>query len=200
MVISIIDKLILIAGKSNSGKGTVATLLNKELSQNENNNVIQCSLSTYIRQITKNDFYWNGINTPKSRMFMGEVYRLATELIYPYHMARRVLEHDILPNLNEDKFNIVLVESFREKVNYDYFKMVEDKYNIIDITTLNIIRPKYDVVGKKLKNHQSEADLDNFEFDYTILNNKNIDVLKSKVKMFVHDEFFKLYTWDEVFN
>ena len=189
-MINIIDKLILIAGKSNSGKGTVATLLNKNLSQNENNNVIQCSLSTYIRQITKNDFYWNGIDTPKSRMFMGEVYRLATELIYPYHMARRVLEYDILPNLKKDKSNIVLVESFREKVNYDYFKMVEDKYNVIDITTLNIIRPEYDVVGKRLKNHQSEADLDDFEFDYTIVNDGDISDLENKVKKFIDNDFY----------
>ena len=173
--------IILIGGRSNSGKGSVATILNKSLSQISNNNIIQCSLSTYIRQITKDDFYWDGVDTPDVRYFMAEVYRLASKLIYPYHMARRVWERDIIPNIKDNKNNIAIVESFREKINYDYFKILQKEYKIYNIVTLNVVRPEYDVAGNILKDHQSEADLKDFNFNYVIYNDGSVKDLEEKV-------------------
>ena len=77
--------LILISGKSESGKGTVAEELTKFFSEDIRDNVIRCSLSTYVRTIAKQDFYWDGIDTPESRKFMAELYRVGTEF-YPYHI------------------------------------------------------------------------------------------------------------------
>ena len=58
--------LILISGKSNSGKGTVAKKI-KQLLDNQEKYTILCSLSTYIRDVAKNDFFWDGIDTLESR-------------------------------------------------------------------------------------------------------------------------------------
>ncbi len=182
-------QIILISGKSNSGKGTVAKIIEEDI-KNKNNHVIRCSLSTYIRNIAKNDFYWNGTDTLESRIFMGEVYRIGTEF-YPYHMARRVWERDIKPYANNN--TIAIVESFREKVNYDYFNMLlEEKDNMIDsIITIRVTRPDFNAIKDEvMENHVSESDLDNFPFDYHINNDGTIEKLNIKV-----DEFIK---WLEV--
>lgn len=188
MVIPLINdtKIILISGKSNSGKGTVATIIKQELEENPNYNVIQCSLSTYIRNITKNDFYWDGNDTPKSRKFMAEVYHIGTEF-YPYHMMRRVWERDIEPKLVKNRTNIAIVESFREKVNYDYCLILKKLKKISDIITLRVVRPDYDVTDDELKQHISENDLDDFDFDWYIVNDCDIKELKSKIKLKLND-------------
>jgi hypothetical protein len=168
--------VIMVSGKSHNGKGEFSRKLEEIYKNKTNHNIIRCSLSTYIRDITKNDFYWDGVDTPKSRKFMGEVYRLGTE-IYPYHMARRVWERDIIPNLINDKNNIVILESFREKNNYDYFNNLQDENKISNIITIRINRPNFDHAGKEMLNHVSESDLDKFLFDYEVLNDSTIEDL-----------------------
>jgi len=171
--------IILVSGKSHSGKGTSSEIL-EQILQSQNKHVIRCSLSTYIRQIAKDDFYWDGIDTLESRIFMGEVYRIGTEF-YPYHMARRVWERDIQPYVNKN--TVAIVESFREKVNYDYFVELWKQKIIDDITTIRIIRPNFDAIkDKNHKKHVSESDLDNFNFDYIIENNGTIEELENKLK------------------
>lgn len=171
--------IILISGKSHSGKGTVALQL-EQLLKNQNKHVIRCSLSTYIRQIAKDDFYWNGVDTLEFRKFAGEVYRIGTNF-YPYHTARRVWERDIQPYANKD--TIAIVESFREKVNYDYFNILKEQKIIDDILTIRVIRPDYDdIQNEEHKQHVSESDLDNFPFDYYIENDGTVVELEYKLK------------------
>jgi hypothetical protein len=164
----------MISGKSHSGKGTLSEKLESLLKQTDKN-IIRCSLSTYIRDITKNDFYWDGKDTTEARQFMGEVYRLATELIYPYHMARRVWEKDIIPDLKKD--NIVIVESLREKNNLDYFNQLKDKGLISQVITVKVIRPGYSDISSIQQKHVSETDLDDYKFDHYIYNDSTIDEL-----------------------
>ena len=162
-------KIILISGKAHSGKGTVAQLIRRILNRKEIRKVILCSLSTYIRDIAKNDFYWDGIDTLESRIFMGEVYRIGTDF-YPYHMARRVWERDIEPFANKD--TTVIVESFRELVNYDYFNILLQEGKIDSISTIRVIRPNFNSIkNNEFEKHVSESDLDDFNFDYTVENN-----------------------------
>ncbi|HEY8890525.1 MAG TPA: hypothetical protein VIM70_09750 [Clostridium sp.] len=171
--------IILISGKAHSGKGTVGRKIENILN-NQGKHVIRCSLSTYIREIAKNDFYWDGIDTLESRIFMGEVYRIGTEF-YPYHMARRVWERDIKPYANKN--TTVIVESFRELVNYDYFNILLKEGLIDEISTIRIIRPKFNSIqNEEFEKHVSESDLDDFEFDYIVENDGSIEELDNKLK------------------
>lgn len=177
--------IILVSGKSHSGKGTSSEII-EQILKNQNKHVIRCSLSTYIRQIAKDDFYWDGIDTLESRIFMSEVYRVGTDF-YPYHMARRVWERDIQPYANRD--TIVVVESFREKVNYDYFKMLLEQEIINNILTIRIIRPKFDdIKDEKHKQHVSESDLDDFDFDYVVENDGTVEELDIKLKEIFNEQ------------
>ena len=172
-------QIILVSGKSNSGKGTLAVQL-ENLLKIKNKHVIRCSLSTYIRKLAKDDFYWNGIDTLESRIFMGEVYRAGTDF-YPYHMARRVWERDIEPFSRT--YKVAIVESFREKVNYEYFKILLDNKIINKIITIRVVRPNFNAIqNEEHENHVSESDLDDFEFDYIIENNGTIEELDEKLK------------------
>ena len=171
-------EVILISGKSNAGKGEVAIKL-ENLFKSQNKHVIRCSLSTYIRQIAKKDFYWNGIDTLESRKFMAEVYRVGT-VFYPHHMARRVWERDIEPFVNKDT---IARESFREKVNYDYFDFLLQFKHIDKLTTIRVERPNFNAIqNEEMENHVSESDLDNFEFDYVIENSGTVEELDEKLK------------------
>ena len=170
--------VIMISGKSNTGKGTVAEIIESNLIK-QNKHVIRCSLSTYIRNVAKEDYYWDGIDTLESRKFMAESYRIGTEF-YSYHMARRVWERDIRPYSNKD--TIAIVESFREKVNYDYFCILLDEGIIDKITTIRVIRPDFNAIqDKDMENHVSESDVDNFKFDYIIENSGTIEELYVKL-------------------
>lgn len=176
--------LIMIHGKSETGKSTVAEILERRLREVECYNVIRCSLSTWIRETLKNDFFWDGVMTPESRKCMAEIYRVGTDF-YPYHMARRVWERDNVPNLSEDKKTIVIVESFREKVNYDYFDSLWKQGLIEDIVTVTIERPGVAETAQELTSHQSETDLDDFVFDYLIVNKGTLQDLENKVVRYV---------------
>ena len=203
--------VIMISGKSESGKGTVATEIENILKEHQEYNVIRCSLSTYIRDIARRDFYWDGIDTPESRKFMAETYRVGTEF-YPYHMARRVWERDIEPKLLHTKEivtnlgyhqgivrtgsafikvnkNVAIVESFREKVNYDFFKTLLDTQEIDKLTTLRVIRPEYESTAKNISNHVSEVDLDDFPFDFTIINDKGVAELQEEINKLKLDKY-----------
>jgi len=172
-------QIILVGGKSNSGKSVVSQKL-EQLLKSQNKHVIRCSLSTYIRELAKDDFYWNGIDTLESRKFMAEVYRVGTDF-YPHHMARRVWERDIEPFANKE--TIAIVESFREKVNYDYFDFLLQFKYIDKLTTIRVIRPNFNVLQNiEMENHVSESDLDDFEFDYVIENSGTIEELDEKLK------------------
>lgn len=179
------NTVFLISGKSNSGKGEVSCRL-EELFKADNSNVIRCSLSTYIRDILQNDFYWDGHSDMiNARKFMAETYRLGS-IIYPYHMARRVWERDIVPYLKPGIENYIIVESFREIQNYDYFKMLLDDSAISKIITCRVTRPEFTAVDEELSEHISETDLDNFNFDYHVINDGCIEDLYNKV-----DEIYK---------
>lgn len=180
--------VILVSGKSESGKGTVAEELERLLKAYPEFNVIRCSLSTYTgtKRYSKKGLL--GVDTPESRKFMAEIYRVGTEF-YPYHMARRVWERDIERNLLrayidkesgktvEITHNIAIVESFRELVDYNYFKMLQGEGKIADIRTIRVYRPDYTSTANAISNHVSESDLDDFEFDYRILNKSSVEKL-----------------------
>ena len=151
----------------------------EEMYKNQGKHVIRCSLSTYIRDIAKKDFYWDGVDTLASRKFMAEVYRIGTEF-YPYHMMRRVWERDIEPFVTKN--SIVIVESFREKVNYDYCKMLQDKGKIDKITTIRVVRPNFNVLqDEEMEHHVSESDLDDFKFDIIVENSGTLDDLYQRI-------------------
>lgn len=173
--------VIMVAGKSHSGKGTLSVELESNLKQ-LNYNVIRCSLSTYIRRITEEDFFCEDMESLNARKFMAEVYRLGTTLLYPFHKGRRMWERDVIPYLNKQMTNIIIVESFRELNDYTFFSSKLQGNEVSKIITINVVRPNFNILNEELNNHISERDLDNYTFDYEVVNDKNIEDLNEKIK------------------
>lgn len=151
--------IIMISGKSSTGKGTIAEELENRFIDMDYF-VLRVSLSTYIREITKNDFFWDGKDTVESRKFMAEVYRLGTELIYVYHMARRIWEWEIADFLSFHPYDkkLVIVESFREPQNWEFFDILQKEDKIDKLLTVRVVRPGADdaTTDEELKEHVSE--------------------------------------------
>lgn len=176
--------IILISGKSNNGKSMVADTLYSKLTEKAINTnkyrIIRSSLSTYVRDLLKNDFFFNEDDNDITRNFMQQVMELGTK-VYPYHMARRVWERDNKPYLCPSLHNMVIVESFRELNNYVYYNELLKIDEITEIVTIRVNRPDFSVLkNDKLKTHVSETDLDSFEFNYTIENDGTLQELGLK--------------------
>lgn len=179
--------IIMISGKSNSGKGTVADGLKSYLEQikSYNGRILKCSLSACIRTIARDYFFWDGIDTVNSRKFMAETYRLATELLDYYHMARGVWIRDILPFVARCPYHetLIIIESFREIQNWEFFQKLKDDGYVKDVITIRVDRPGADVetVDGDLKQHVSEVDLDDFEFDFYCDNSGTLEELPWRI-------------------
>lgn len=190
-----IMNVIMVGGKTGTGKGTASYSLYESFRKMQGVGAACVSLSSYIRNILANDFYYNEavVSDNDARIFMAESYRLGTK-IYPYHMMRRVWERDVLPFWYECKFNkldrcVIIVESFRELNNYEFLDKILDKKlpQEFSLTTLRVNRDDSLVSGfnerdKFLKEHISETDLDDFEFDFEIYNNQSCLYLDEKLK------------------
>lgn len=179
--------LILISGKSDSGKGTVAEYMESAFKSNPEYFVVRASLSTWIRETLKSDFFWDGQeDTDVSRTAMAEIYRAGTNF-YPYHMMRRVWERDVIPALlkNDDKCSksVVIIESFREKVNYDYCEILRERGHIDFIITVSVERPEpMKEYNEFIKSHVSEMDLTDFQFDFYLYNTGTLKDLREKTQ------------------
>lgn len=179
--------IIMVHGKTHSGKGTFSEMLEQNLKMTyPTKNVIRCSLSTYIRNLVK-DFYYEGdMDSPECREFMAKVYEYGTKL-YKFQKARRIWEKDIIPYINNNKNNIVIIESFREKNDIGYFETLK-KDNIINhIITVKIERPSFKIDNYINANHKSENDLNEYKFDHIILNDSDLIRLANKVVSFTKE-------------
>lgn len=179
--------IILIHGKTHSGKGAFSEILAQELKEKHSTlNIIHCSLSSYIRNLVK-DFYYEGdMDSPECREFMAKVYEYGSNL-YPYHKSRRVWDKDIFPNLSITKNNLVIVESFREKNDIKYFEILQEQGLVNNIITLKIVRPQFKMKDYINAKHKSENDLNDFEFMYEILNDGSLNDLRNKVIEFISE-------------
>jgi len=186
MRVGLVD-VLMVHGKTHSGKGCFSELLEKKLKEDTTKNIIRCSLSTFVRKLAKEDFFYEGdMDSPECRNFMAKVYEYGTKL-YPYHKARRMWERDVVPLLDWRKQNIVIVESFREQNDIVYFEMLRNDMYINNISTLKIERPNFEMKNYVVASHISENDLDNYNFQYHILNDGNINDLNVKVDNFIKE-------------
>lgn len=159
-------KIILLSGHAQAGKDTTANYLKKKLEE-QGKVVIIDRFAKYIKMYLR-QMGWDGVT--KDSHYRNLLQKLGTEVIkqnlnYKCFHAKRLCE-DI--QILDKTFNIdyILVSDarFRDEV-YTVKSMFPD-----DCITVRINRLGFDNGLGELKNHISETDLDNFDFDYTVYN------------------------------
>lgn len=158
-----IMQVILIAGKSGSGKDEVAKII-KSYYEKRNKKVVITRFSKYIKLFAMEMLDWDGSENTKPRKFLqdfGQEARKYNKNIF----IERMLE-DIA--LYEKYYSIVIISDVRLIKEIEAFKS-----SLNGVTTFHILSDKSkNKLTEDEKNHITEVELDNYEnFDYTIKNN-----------------------------
>jgi len=158
-------KIILISGKAEHGKTTVANMFKEQiLTNNPSERVTNMSYATTIKDYVKRYFGWDGSNETKPREILQ---RLGTDVIRkklgkPLFHAQRLAE-DI--EVLWDEFDYVVIDDCRFPNEYYYLKAKFPN----EVIFLKVYRKNHisKLTEEQLK-HESETALDEFE-DYDIV-------------------------------
>lgn len=167
-------KVVIINGAPRAGKDTFVGLCQKHILWCANISTVD-----FVKQVAR---YcgWNGEKTPEDRAFLSDLKDLLTRWNdVPYQQVKREIalreaECDCQDFSTED---LVIFVHCREPEEIARF--VAD-YNAI---TLFISRPDMD--GGPVSNH-ADAEVVNYDYDYTIVNDGTISRLEDKALDFIH--------------
>ena len=150
-------KLILIAGKAQSGKTTLAKVL-KEKYLKIGKKVIITEYSKYVKMFAKDILGWDG-KEPKPRKFLQDMGDYVRNNYNDIFFVKRMKE-DL--NIYSNYADVVIISDVR--MPKEIIKM--KKYNPLKI---KVVSDKVNDLTKEEQNHYTEHALDNFKnFDYVI--------------------------------
>lgn len=174
-------KVILVSGKARSGKGEFSSLLKEKL-ELQDNKVVQTLFAKYIKQYAI-ELGWDGVT--KDEYWRNFLQKIGTELIQydlnmkTFHPNRISEDIQILSYFGVNYF-IIDDCRFRREV---YFMKAMFPDDVISVR-VESDNSRSDLNKEQLQ-HQSEIDLDNFNFDCNFQNNGTIEDLKKQVELFI---------------
>lgn len=156
------NKIIIINGSGGCGKSTFVKLCNEIDSR-----VVELSTIDDIKTQSIKAKWWNGIKDDKGRELLSNLKDILTQ--YDNIPFKKVVEE-----VNSLNNKIIFINS-REPEEIHKFKQE------LNAITLLIKNPN---VPKITTNH-ADANVECYNYDYTIVNDGNLDDLKSKGKVFL---------------
>lgn len=155
-------KVILISGKAQNGKDTTAIYL-KKIAKYDDKKAIIAHYADFLKEIAKNYFEWDGIKDEKGRTLLQH---LGTEVFRKNNPDCWVnMMREFILGLG-DTVDYVIIADCR----FENEMAVVDDLGIPTVK-LRIHRPNFDNgLTNEQKMHQSEIELDNYLFDYAIIN------------------------------
>ena len=172
-------KIILLSAKARHGKDTFAKMLKEEL-EKQGKTVVIDRFAKYIKGYCK-QLGWDGIT--KDEYWRDKLQQLGTEVIKQqlnykcFHGLRLAEDIQIIGKVFNVDYFIISDTRFRDEI-YAIKSMFPDS-----VITIRIERPNFDNNMGELNNHISECDLDNFDFDYFVVN-YSLESLKDKAELF----------------
>lgn len=176
-------KILMISGKSGSGKDAVAFILKEKLADKK---VLVIHFADLVKYYAFQYYNWSGEKDEKGRALLQKIGTTIMRGFNQDYWARIVAEF-LAATINE--FDYVLIPDWRFKNEYE----VVSSYNK-NVSTIRINR--YDKDNNLYINpsltpeqaaHISETELDNFSFDYVIDNKGDLDTLEESVKTIIED-------------
>ena len=163
-------KIILISGKAESGKDTLAKYLKGKL-EAKGEKVIVSRFARYLKMYIQDVYDWDGVT--KDEFVRNRHQVIGTDIIKEklnfkaFHAKRLAEDMEIYKELGVD---CVLLPDARFRDEIHMFKaMFPDECIVVRVN-------RYDYqnnLTEEQRSHKSECDLDNFKFDYVIHTRKN---------------------------
>ena len=170
-------KIYLVAGKSGSGKGEVAKIIN-EYYLSLNQKPIITSFSKYIKMYAKEIIGWDG-NEPKPRKFLQDLgVTIKENMDMPLFFVNRMIEDIKIYSLYRD---VVIINDVRLPIEIDELKKTFN--NVYSMYVINQFAPSKLSIEEQM--HITETALENYSnFDITIVND-TIEKLDNRVINFI---------------
>jgi hypothetical protein len=174
-------KVILISGKAQHGKDTVAKMIFNRL-RKDDHKVLMVHYADLLKFICANYFGWNGIKDEKGRellQYVGtDVVREKNPWLWVDFVSTMLLYFD-------GNWDYVIIPDCR--FPNEVSKMSER----FDTTYIRVERPNYDsgLTPEQLA-HPSETALDNYEPDYRIINDSDKSELLAKVSLWIKEKLY----------
>lgn len=185
-------KIIMISGKSQSGKDTVASLIMDELVNNGyEKRVLIMHFADLVKYYAYQYFNWDGEKNVDGRALLQLIGTTIMRSRYPIYWAEIIGKFiDAITELNY--FDYILIPDLRfineYETVYDYASILNNK-----VITIRVERYKNDkpYINPQMtpdqQNHISECELDHFSFDWIIENRGDLSELEDSVKVILEN-------------
>lgn len=155
-------KIILISGKAEHGKSTLATMLQGSLAK-QGEKVLRIAFADQVKFMATKYFNWNGKKDEEGRkllQWLGTDYVRERDEDF---WARIVFE---FVTVFQEQHSYVIIDDWRF-VNEE----VIFRFSPFETFSLRVVRPDFEnSLTEEQRIHRSEVGLDNHHFDYTIYN------------------------------
>lgn len=176
-------KIITVSGYARHGKDTVAKFLQEQL-EADGYRVLITHYADLLKYICKTFFGWNGKKDEVGRTLLQHVGTDVVRKNEPNFWADFVA--DILCNFS-DCWDFVIIPDTRFPNEIDRLK--ERGLNAVH---LRVVRTDFaSPLTTEQQSHSSETALDNTEPDYRIINNGDLDTLKSKITEWIMEVLYE---------
>ena len=169
--------VILLSGKSGSGKDFIANIMKQQLEEN-GNKVLVTHYADLLKYILKTFFNWDGQKDEKGRALLQ---RVGTDVIRRQEPDYWVNFVSQMISFFYNEWDYILIPDARFP---NEIEVIKNNHNVNTIT-IRIHRPNYkSKLTLKQQQHPSETSLDNYKFDY-YFNNTGTDDVNDAIKEFV---------------
>jgi len=169
-------KIITISAKARHGKDFTANLIKNQLEE-RGERVLITHFADLLKYICKTFFNWDGKKNEEGRTTLQYVGTDVIRRQCPDYWVNFLIG---IFQLFPDEWDYIIIPDTRFINENDVLK---DKFDVI---TLRIERPNFDNgLMEEQQNHESEIALDNYNFDYKIVNNGD-ETINNDVSMFIN--------------
>lgn len=180
-------KVILISGKSGSGKDTFASFAREEL-KNRNLRILTIHFADMVKEYAKLYYNWDGNKDKQGRQLLQYIGTDMVRKYYPNYWAELVAKFIAAAGKNDD-FDVVLIPDLRFLNEYKKVKKYNKDCITIRINKLNddgtfIFNP---TLTEEQNQHPSECELDDYCCDYMINNCGTLEDLKINTMLILNN-------------
>ena len=175
-------KVILISGKAQNGKDTVADILRNKLLR-DNKRVLLTHYADLLKYICRNYFDWDGNKDEKGRQMLQYV---GTDVIRKQNPTLWVDFVSMMLKYFHENWDYVIIPDTR--FPNEVTTMIKNGFNTVH---LRIVRPNFvSPLTEEQQKHPSETALDDFAPDFHIENSGTLEDLDNTITKWIKENLY----------